>query len=110
MREISKNIGDDEFRGPLADLSGELVDLKLEAVSLKEQIAALQEENALLKKTALPADEKPKGRKWGCYQFEGDDGLYCLGCWDSKRKKSSTTQVNPCFRHCPVCNAPIGAG
>lgn len=110
LREISKNVEDAEFKGLLADLSGELADLKLEAASLKEQIAALQEENALLKKTALPADEKPTGRKWGCYQFEGDDGLYCPGCWDSKRKKSSTTRVNTRFRHCPVCNAPIGAG
>lgn len=110
LREISKNIEDAEFKGLLADLSSELADLKLEAASLKEQIVTLQEENALLKKTTSTADEKPIGRKWGCYQFEGDDGLYCPGCWDSRRKKSSTTRVNTRFRHCPVCNAPIGSG
>ncbi|RUO22608.1 hypothetical protein CWE08_05390 [Aliidiomarina iranensis] len=109
LREISKNIEDAELKGGLADLSSELADLKLEAASHKEHIAALQEENTLLKRTSLPTDEKPIGRKWGCYQFKDDDGLYCPGCWDSKRKKSSTTRVDTQFRHCPVCNAPIGS-
>ena len=110
LREISKNIESAEFKNLLADLSSELADLKLEAAALKERIAALQEENTLLKKTAQPADEKPIGRKWGCYQFEGDDGLYCPACWDSKRMKSSTTRVNSKYRLCAVCQAPLGAG
>lgn len=109
LREISKNIEDAEFKNLLADLSSELADVKLEAASLKDQIAALKEENALLKKTASPPDEKPTGRKWGCYLFEGDTTLYCPACWDSKRRKSSTTRINTKFRHCPVCNAPIGS-
>ena len=110
LRDISKNIEDAEFKNLLADLSSELADLKLEAASLKERIAALQEENALLKQTTQPTAEKPIGRKWGCYQFQGDDGLYCPACWDSKRKKSSTTRVNAKFRLCSVCQAPLGAG
>jgi regulator of replication initiation timing len=110
LREISKNIEDAEFKNLLADLSSELSDLKLEAASLKERLATLQEENALLKETAQPVNEKPIGRKWGCYQFEGDDGLYCPACWDSKRKKSSTTRVSSQFRLCSVCRAPLGAG
>lgn len=101
--EISRNIADAEFKNLLADLSGELADIKLEAAALKERVAALQEENALLKQTASPTDERPVGRKWGCYQFAGDSGLYCPGCWDSKRKKSSTTRVNTKFRLCTVC-------
>ncbi|ODV40607.1 hypothetical protein AWV79_05970 [Cupriavidus sp. UYMMa02A] len=110
LREIAKNIEDAEFKNLLADLSSELADIKLEAASLKEQIAALQEENALLKQTTPPVGETPIGRKWGCYQFRGDDGLYCPACWDSKRKKSSTTRVNTKFRLCSVCQAPLGAG
>ncbi|WP_432721844.1 hypothetical protein R0381_002060 [Jeongeupia wiesaeckerbachi] len=110
LREISKNIEDAEFRNLLADLSNELADLKLEAASLKERIAELQEENGLLKKTSQPSDEKTTRRQWGCYLFEGDSTLYCPACWDSKRQKSSTTRVNTRFRHCPVCNTPIGAG
>jgi hypothetical protein len=97
LREISKNIEDAEFKNLLADLSNGLADLKLEAAALKERIAALQEENELLKQTTQPSDGKPVGRKWGCYQFEGDSGLYCPGCWDSKRKKSAflASQLEP---------------
>ena len=109
LREISKNIEDAEFKNLLADLSSELADLKIEAASLKEKVAALQEENLLLKQLAPAQDEKPSGRKWGCYQFSGDDGLYCPACWDSKRMKSSTTRVNSNFRLCSVCQAPLGA-
>ncbi|CUK22723.1 Uncharacterised protein [Achromobacter sp. 2789STDY5608615] len=86
LREISKNVADAEFKNLLADLSSELAHAKLEAASLKEKLAALQEENALLKQTVSPSAEKPSGRKWGCYQFEGESGLFCPGCWDSKRK------------------------
>ena len=110
LREISKHIEDVEFKSLLADLSGQLADMQLEVAQLKSKIASLQEENALLKCTALPVDEKPTGRKWGCYQFEGDDGLYCPGCWDSRRTKSSTTRLHSKYRMCPVCQAMIGAG
>jgi hypothetical protein len=110
LREISKNIADAEFKNLLADLSSELADMKLAAAGLKERIAQLQEENALLKKTTPPAEEMPIGRKWGCYQFSGDDGLYCPGCWDSKRMKSSTTRINTKYRLCTVCQTPLGAG
>lgn len=110
LREISDNIGNAEIKNLLADLSSELADVKLEAAALKEQLATIQEENALLKETASPLDEKPTGRKWGCYQFNGDDGLYCPGCWDSKRKKSSTTRIAGGFRICPVCKTTIGTG
>lgn len=110
LSEISKNIADAEFKKVLADLSNELADAKLEAASLKENLAALQEENALMKQTMPSPNEKPSGRKWGCYQFEGESGLFCPGCWDSNRKKSSTTRVDTRFRKCSVCQAMLGAG
>lgn len=110
LREISKNIADAEFKNILADLSGELADIKLEAVSLKEQVAALKEENLLLKRTSTPTDEKPSGRRYGCYRFEGESGFFCPGCWDSKRKKSSTTRIDTNFRKCSVCQAMLGSG
>ncbi len=108
LRDISKSIENAEFKNVLADLSMELADIKLEAAALKERIASLQEENAILKKTSLPANETPTGRKLGCYQFDGDDGLYCPGCWDSNRKKSSTTKAIANFRLCSVCQAVTG--
>lgn len=110
LREVSKNIAVAEFKNVLADLSNELADLKLEAASMKEELAALQEENALLKQVAAPVNEKPTGTKWGCYQFESEEGLFCSACWDSKRKKSRTTRFNAKFRICPVCKSTLGTG
>jgi hypothetical protein len=110
LREISKNTENAEFKSLLADLYSELADLKLAGAALKERIAALQEENAQLRQAAKPPDERPIGRKWGCYQFEGDDGLYCPGCWDSRRQKSSTTRATSNHRLCSVCQVPIGSG
>ncbi len=108
LRDISKNIAEAEFKNLLADLSSEIADAKLEAASLKERVAILQEEVRVLKLTTPPIDEKPTGTKLGCYIFEGDDGLYCTGCWDSKRQKSRTNRANSRFRMCPVCKATIG--
>jgi hypothetical protein len=109
LREISKNIENAEFKNLLADLLGELADMKLEIVGFKDKIAQLEAENALLQKTVVPEDEKPAGRQWGCYKFEGDNTLYCPGCWDSKRLRASTTRVNSRFRLCSVCQSPIGS-
>ncbi|MCL1067122.1 hypothetical protein L2735_09915 [Shewanella olleyana] len=109
LREISKNISDAEFSNLLDDLSMELADVKLESASLKEELAALKDEVRVLKSTAPAPDEKPTGTKWGCYQFPDDSGLYCTGCWDSKRNKSMTNRVNSRFRSCPVCKSAIGS-
>lgn len=108
LREISKNIEEAEFKNLLADLAGELADVKLEVADLKEKIALLQEENRVLKEVTPEKEQKPIGTKWGCYQFEGEDGLFCTGCWDSKRKKIRTNRATSRFRTCPVCKATIG--
>jgi len=110
LREISKNLENAEFKNLLADLSSELADLKLEAASLKQRLAEIEEENRVLKQTSPAAEGEPTGRKWGCYQFRDDDGLYCPACWDSKRRKSSTSRASTKFRYCPVCKSPIGVG
>jgi hypothetical protein len=109
LREISKNVAEAEFKNLLADLSSELADVKIEAAALKEMVATLKEENRVLRTTVPDKEDKPIGTKWGCYQFRGDDGLYCTGCWDSHRKKIRTNRLSTMFRQCPVCKAKIGS-
>ncbi len=55
------------------------------------------------------SQQKPR-KKWGCYQFEGEEGLFCTACYDTKGKKIQTTRLNPNFRQCPVCKAMLGTG
>ena len=110
LYEISKNINEAEFKNLLADLSSELADVKLEVADLKEKLAILQEENRVLKLITPEKEEQPIGTKWGCYEFkDDDDGLYCTGCWDSKRKKIRTNRATSKYRTCPVCKATIGS-
>ena len=107
LREISKNLSEAEFKNLLADLSNELADAKIQIADLKYQLAAQADEMRTLKMAQPAAKEKPT-IKWGCYQFEGQEGLFCTACYDSKGQKSLTNRVNSRFRMCPVCRAPIG--
>ena len=108
LREISKNLTEAEFKNLLADLSNELADAKIHIADLKYQLAAQADEIRSLKAASPAAKESPT-TKWGCYQFEGTEGLFCTACYDSKGQKSLTTRANAKFRMCPVCKAVLGA-
>lgn len=45
--------------------------------------------------------------KWGCYKFEGEDGLFCPACYEMSGKKIPTTRLNSQFRQCPACQAKL---
>lgn len=107
LREISKNLSEAEFKNLLADLSSELADAKIHIAELKTQLAVLAEENRSLKSAALENKQTPS-QKWGCYEFEGEQGLFCTACYDSKGKKSLTNRMSSTRRSCPVCKAVIG--
>lgn len=107
LREISKNLSEAEFKNLLADLSSELADAKIHIAELKTQLAALAEENRSLK-AAAPESKQTPTQKWGCYQFEGEQGLFCTACYDSKGKKSLTNRLSSTRRSCPVCKTVIG--
>ena len=107
LREISKNLSEAEFKNLLADLSSELAEAKIHIAELKTQLAALAEENRSLK-AAAPESKQTPTQKWGCYQFEGEQGLFCTACYDSKGKKSLTNRLSSTRRSCPVCKTVIG--
>lgn len=108
LREISKNISEAEFKNLLADLSLELADAKLEMVSLKEEIATLKQRAFELER-AKPENKQKPTLQWGCYKFDGEEGLFCTACYDSKGVKSQTNRKSTRFRSCPVCKATIGS-
>lgn len=107
LRELSKHLSEVEFKNLLADLSNELADAKLQIADLKTQLAAQADEIRSLKAAAPENRQKPK-IKWGCYAFEGEEGLFCTACYDSNGKKSLTNRLSSTRRSCPVCKAVIG--
>jgi hypothetical protein len=75
---------------------------------LKEQVVTLSEENRLLKEIQLGERKKPLQLKWGCYQFEGNEGLFCTACYDTKGQKIQVSRIpGGRFRQCPVCKAML---
>lgn len=55
---------------------------------------------------------QPVGRptiKWGCYQFAGDETLYCIKCYETQRRKHPTTRMNSQQRQCAVCHSVVFA-
>ena len=108
LREISKNLSEAEFKNLLADLSLELADAKIQIAELKGELAAKTQEIQSFKASDPTTKQRPSGIKWGCYRFEGEEGLFCTACYDSKGKKSLTNRLSSSRRGCPVCKAEIG--
>lgn len=85
-------------------------DLELENQRLRDQISALKIENKDLKCeiSQLKSQEMRKPTiKWGCYKFEGEEGLFCVKCFETQKRKSPTSHVNSSTRRCLVCEAII---
>lgn len=108
LREISKNLTEAEFKNILADLLNELADAKMHIAGLKDKLSEQADEIRAFKAVSLAAKQKPT-IKFGCYQFDGEEGLYCTACYDTKGQKSLTTHLGGPIRMCPVCKATLKA-
>ncbi len=106
LRDIAKKIDQAEMHNLLADLSNELADAKMAMAELKEQVVTISEENRLLKEIQLGEREKPVQVKYGCYMFEGAEGLFCTACYDTKGQKIRVARIAGHY-HCPVCKAML---
>ncbi|MEX0685444.1 MAG: hypothetical protein WD267_11465 [Balneolales bacterium] len=106
LREISKNIEVAEFNNLLAELANKLADSKMEVADLKTTILQLEEKiNRLESKNS--AKSKILGVKWGCYQFEDMEGLFCPRCFDVDGRQILTSRLRSGKRKCPQCNAEL---
>jgi regulator of replication initiation timing len=110
IKEINDKIKDAELKNYIGDLMNELGDLKI-------AIAELKEENAELKMRRNKENLDNEKRitmtiKEGLY-YDGDDGPFCTGCWDSRNQKIRLSQMSRVFHdigkfNCPICKAKYG--
>jgi hypothetical protein len=113
LRTLSKKIEDAEVKMLLADLSSDLADAKLEAANLKFEIVQLKE-NLLIAQALGEAKVALQPRHdGGGYRFEGEQGLFCVRCFDGKGKKFELKNTPPPFDdfgklECPVCKGIFG--
>ncbi len=94
-----------ELNSKIADLQGSLLNARQQLLTMQEQYEAVLKENRELKQLSLPR-EKPT-LKFGCYKFEGEEGLFCPACYDSKGKKFRAARMNSRFYQCTVCKAQL---
>lgn len=102
LQEISSSMKHVELKSTIAQLANDLVDTQMQLANLKQEMLSLEEENQRLK--GKEAKERPM-IKWGCYEFYGDDNLYCTACWDRDGRKSVVSRKDSKRRYCPVCQA-----
>ena len=106
-KEIAERLKYVELKTTIAELANKLADANTQLAELEEdEIRQLERrEHFTSREKAKPA--RPK-MKWGCYMFDGDERLYCPGCYDTKGKKHVTTRVNSNERRCTVCQSVLG--
>lgn len=114
MTDLSATITNTKVKeylnGKIAELQSVILAARQQMLELQDKYARVLEENKRLKEAvALKSVEKPK-TKLGCYTFDGDDGLYCTACYDTKGAKSRTTKLPANLHLCLVCRAVLGAG
>lgn len=106
LRKASENIKTAELSLAIADLTHQLADLKMEIIQLNEDNQALREQIKVL--------SEPPSMEFrdGAY-YDGEDGPYCPGCFDSNGKKirlgeMPTHAMGTFGRYrCHVCKAHI---
>ena len=114
LRELSKTIENVEFKMLLADLTNELADAKLASAEIKSKLADANERVLELQSKLETRETAQPSFDDGGYRFEGQDGLYCNGCFDSDGKKIRLSRAAKDFAdvfgkwNCPNCKEHYG--
>jgi hypothetical protein len=95
--------------------------LQSENSTLKSQNAIFKSENEALKldnekfhkqrQDDLHSKNTPAYKMvYGCMKFEGDNNLYCPGCFHNKNKKVPTSRKGTKYQFCAACKTDISSG
>ncbi len=83
--------------------------LQKKVAELEMEVTALKIKNTELEDKLTSGQESYK-MKWGCLIFEGDENLYCPGCYLDRGKKIPTSRFNIHKRFCSACKTRIPSG
>ena len=107
--EISEDIPDESVR---TRISGAVTGLRAAVLTVREQILHQQGqhegETAKLRQTidaASPRRDRTPRTKFGCYQFDDAEGLFCSACYDRQGRKVRTIPRAGNTLVCPNCRA-----
>lgn len=101
---ISNDKVRNEMKGKMADLMDTVLNVRQQMLDLQQKYMEVLDENRRLKEAVAPREKTTL--KFGCYQFEGDDGLYCTVCYDTKNKKVRASRILGHYI-CGACKAAL---
>ena len=91
-------------------MTGTIVGLRAVILTVREHILEMQTAYEQLLLQNRPANEagaaarrEPLRMKWGCYQFDETEAVYCKVCYDTKRRKVRAMRYNSTSVVCPIC-------
>src|SRR5215471_8182820 len=94
----AETVGDDPLR---QRLSGAIVGLRSAVLTARGQVLQLQDRyQQLVEESRQSASEpasqtsRPPRMKWGCYQFDDAEGLFCAACYDKRNRRIRTMRYN----------------
>ena len=86
-------------------------DMEAETKGLKELVTELRQQNERLaaQLEVYVTKEKSKPTLEGqFYKFAGEEGHFCMTCYDTKGEKVRTASPIPHVRKCPICKTIYG--
>ena len=108
--DISEDIPEESLR---TRISGAVTGLRAAVLTVREQILRQQEQHeeqvAQLRRgaeAAAPRRDRAPRTKFGCYQFDDSEGLFCAACYDkqSGRRVRTIPRAGTALV-CPNCRA-----
>jgi hypothetical protein len=105
LAETAESVPDEALR---QRITGTIVGLRAVILNVREEVLQLQANyDRLLAQQPTPGEvarpQRPPRMKWGCYQFDDTEGVFCAACYDNRGRKVRATRVNSTSLVCPIC-------
>jgi hypothetical protein len=104
----AETVEDEELRNRL---TGAILGLRAAVLTARDQVQQMQNryEQALSQTRQSGGEFRPSRApsqprmKWGCYQFDDTEGLFCTTCYDKRNRRIRTMRYNSDNLVCPNC-------
>ncbi len=110
---VAETVAEEELRNRL---TGAVAGLRSAVLTARGEVQHMQEqyEQTLAQSRPYGAELRHSGEirprvgptprmKWGCYQFDDTEGLFCTACYDKRNRRIRTMRYNSENLVCPNC-------
>jgi hypothetical protein len=110
LAEASEEIAEEALRNRI---TGAVVGLRAAVLTVRGEILQMHEllEQQAAERRQAAEDAPPARRerttrmKYGCYQFDDTEGLFCVACYDKQSRRVRTIPTGGHSLVCPNCRA-----